>query len=362
MELYNHNKIDLKNQPIFLGEGKNIQRFDEPKYKWFYDLGQRLDNLFWKPAEISLLKDKGDYVELEEHEKHIFDSNLKRQILLDSIQGRSIQQTFGRVLTNPEIEYCCERWQYQESNHSDSYSYILRNVYDNPNDVLGNIVDNELISKHTNSINNHYEKLYELIAKREVLGESEVSDHELKKAIWLALISVNILEGIRFYVSFACTFAFAENKRMEGNAKELTLIARDENQHLALTQRLINILRKEESEGFFTVIEETKDEVLGMYLDAVKDEIEWAEYLFKDGSILGLNTTILEKYMKYIANQRLKSIGLDKLYDEHQNPIPWIDSYLGNTKVEVLPQQTQISSYVIGALDGNVEEDVWSDV
>jgi len=359
MELYNHNKIDLKDQPIFLGEGKNIQRYDEPKYKFFYDLGQRLDNLFWKPAEISLLKDKADYVELEEHESHIFDSNLKRQILLDSIQGRSIQQTFGRVVTNPEVEYVFERWQYQETNHSDAYSYILRNVYENPAEVLDNIVDNELISKHTNNINKHYEKLYELIGKREVLGKNKVTDAELKKAIYLALVSVNILEGIRFYVSFACTFAFAENKKLEGNAKELTLIARDENQHLALTQKLINILRKEKDEGFFETIEDTKDEVYKMYSEAVKDEIEWAEYLFKDGSILGLNVKILERYMKHITNQRLKAIGYDSIFEFHQNPIPWIDSYLGNSKVEVLPQEIEISSYVIGAIDGEVSEDTW---
>ena len=358
MELYNHNKIDLKNQPIFLGEGKNIQRYDEPKYKWFYDIAQRMDSMFWKPAEISLLKDKLDYSNLEEHEKHIFDSNLKRQILLDSIQGRSIQQTFGRVLTNPEAEYAFERWQYQETNHSDAYSYILRNIYESPEDVLDNIVDNELIAKHTVNINKHYEELYLLIAKREVLG-SEVSEYDLKKAIWLALISVNVLEGVRFYVSFACTFAFAENKKLEGNAKELTLLARDENQHLALTQKLINILRKEETEGFLDVINDTKDTVIGMYMDAVQDEIEWAEYLFKDGSILGLNTNILEKYLKFIVNQRLKAIGYEKLFNEHQNPIPWIDSYLGNSKVEVLPQQTEISSYVIGALDGQVQEEIW---
>ena len=357
MKLYNYEKIDFTEEPIFLGKGKNVQRYENPKYKWFYDIGQRMDSLFWKPAEISLLKDKADYTELEDHEGHIFDSNLKRQTLLDSIQGRSIQQTFGRVLTNPEVEYAFERLQFQETNHSDTYSYILRNVYDNPADVLDDITINELITKHAHSINKHYEKLYNLISRNEVLGD--VSDEEMKEAIYLALVSWNILEGIRFYVSFACTFAFAENKKLEGNAKELTLIARDENQHLALTQKLINILRKEPLEGFQETIENTKEQVQGMFMDAIQDEIEWAEYLFKDGSILGLNVTILEKYMKFIANQRLRAIGLDKIYNEHQNPIPWIDSYLGNSKVEVLPQEVEISSYVIGALDGEVQEEIW---
>jgi len=357
MELYKHGELLDTNQPIFLGDGKNVQRYDNPKYKWFYDIGQRLDSLFWKPAEISLLKDKADYVELEEHERHIFDSNLKRQTLLDSLQGRNIQQTFGRVLTNPEVEYAFERLQFQESNHSDTYSYILRNVYDNPSEVLDDIVQNELISKHAKKINKYYEELYQLIAQDEVLNN--VSVYEMKKAIWLALVSWNILEGIRFYVSFACTFAFSENSKMEGNAKELTLICRDENNHLAMTQKLINILRKEGSEGFLEVIEDTKDEVQKMFTEAVNDEIEWAEYLFKYGSILGLNVQILTNYMKFIANQRLKAIGLKGTFDVHQNPIPWIDSYLGNSKVEVLPQEVEISSYIVGALDGHVPEDIW---
>ena len=358
MKLYEADKnIDFKNEPMFLGIGRNLQRFDEYKYKYFFDAGERMDSLFWKPAEISLLKDKLDYAELEVFEQRIFDLNLKRQILLDSIQGRSIQQTFGRVTTLPELEYAFERWQFQESNHSNAYSYVLRNVYENPADVFDTINDDPVINKHAKSITKHYEELYELIAIHE--ATDDVKDYDLRKAIWLALISVNILEGIRFYVSFACTFAFAENKKMEGNAKELTLIARDENQHLALTQKMINILRKTESEGFFDVIEDTKEEVKTMYLSAVEDEIEWAQYLFQDGSILGLNTQILTNYLHYISNQRMKAIGITKMFSVNQNPLPWIGSYLGDSKVEVLPQETEISSYVIGTLSKDMGEDVW---
>ncbi|MCD6435753.1 MAG: ribonucleotide-diphosphate reductase subunit beta, partial [Clostridiales bacterium] len=357
MKLFEHGKnLDI-NQPIFFGEGKNVQRYENPKHKFFWDLAERMDSLFWKPAELSLIRDKLDYVELQEHEKHIFDSNLKRQILLDSIQGRSIQQTFGRICTNPEVEYAMERIQYQETNHSAAYSHILRNVYDNPAEVLDDVTINPLIQKHTKNINQYYEKFYQLISLQEVHPE-QVTDLEMKTATWLALIAWNILEGTRFYVSFACTFAFAENKKMEGNSKELTLIARDENQHLAFTQKLINILRKDKSEGFQEVIKASEDKVQQMFTDAVKDEIEWAEYLFKDGSILGLNVNILTKYMHFIVNQRLSAIGLKKMYNVHQNPIPWIDSYLGNSKVEVLPQESEISSYIVGALDAHIEEDV----
>ncbi len=358
MKLYDEEtKIDFKYEPMFLGRGRNLQRYDEPKHKFFYDIGQRMDSMFWKPAEISLLKDKLDYAELEDFEQRIFDLNLKRQILLDSIQGRSITQTFGRVCTNPELEYTMVRWEYQETNHSDAYSYILRNVYDNPADVFDTIIEDEVIKKHAINITQHYEELYELINAYE--SGVGIADKDVLKAIWLALISVNILEGVRFYVSFACTFAFAENKKMEGNAKELVLIARDENQHLALTQKIISILKKEKSEGFFDVIEETKDDVIGMYLDAARDEIEWAEYLFRDGTILGLNANILTKYMHYITNQRMKAIGLSKLFDQTQNPLPWMGSYLGDTKVEVLPQETEISSYVVGAISGDIEDNVW---
>lgn len=357
MKLYNENKIDFKNEPIFLGSGRNIQRYDEPKHKFFYDIAQRMDSLFWKPAEISLLKDKVDYTELEDFEKRIFDLNLKRQILLDSIQGRSIQQTFGRVVSNPEVEYSFERWQFQETNHSDAYSYILRNVYDNPSKIFESITEDEIIKKNAIKITKYYEELYDIISRYE--SGLDVNIKDIKKSIWLALISVNILESIRFYVSFACTFAFAENKKMEGNAKELVLIARDENQHLALTQKLINILRKNEDEGFFEVIEETNDIILEMYVSAVEDEIEWAEYLFRDGSILGLNAQILKNYMYFIANQRMKAIGLEKIYDVFNNPLPWIGSYLGDSKVEVLPQEVELSSYVVGALSYDIPEDIW---
>ncbi len=362
MKLYDEeNKIDFTQEPMFLGTGRNMQRYDVYKFKWFFDQGEKMDSVFWKPNEISLVKDKIDYHELSEHERRIFDLNLKRQILLDSIQGRSIQQTFGRVTTLPELEYACERWQFQESNHSNAYSHILRNVYDNPADVFDTIIDDEMIKKHAKTITEHYERLYDLINMHEA-DSYTVSDHMLRQAIYLAFVSVNILEGVRFYVSFACTFAFAENKKMEGNAKELKLIARDENMHLALTQKVLNILRKEPTEGFTKIIEENKDAVIEMYTKAAEEEIEWAEYLFRDGSILGLNTEILTRYMKHITNQRMKAIGLLKLFDDEgisSNPLPWMDSWLGSSKTEEMPQETEISSYLVGVLDKTTEEDVW---
>jgi ribonucleoside-diphosphate reductase beta chain len=225
--------------------------------------------------------------------------------------------------------------------------------------VFDTIIPDEIIRKHAKTITKEYERLYELINMFET-DEYLISEKTLRKALWLALISVNILEGIRFYVAVGCGFAFAESKEMEGNAKELKFIARDENMHLALTQKIINILRKDEKENFIDTIEESKETVLEMYKQAAKEEIEWAEYLFQDGSILGLNTEILTKYMEFITNQRLKAIGLQRIFDTTSNPLPWMDAWLGSAKTEQLPQETELSSYLVGALDKEVPEEIWS--
>lgn len=362
-KLYNENtNIDYINESIFFGKsGRNVQRYDEPKYPDFYKLGEKMDSQFWKPSEISLSKDVIDYKKLSPSERHIFDSNLMRQSVLDSIQGRSLLATFGRVCTSPELEFALTRVQFQETNHSDTYTYIIRAVKDNPREILDSILKTKIITKHTTSIKMYYERFYNLLAKWEALPEiqNEATFKELKKALYLALISWNVLEGVRFYVSFACTFAFAENKLMEGNAKELKLIARDENIHLALTQRLINILNKEESEGFVEIAKECEEEAIKIFRDTMQDEIEWVKYLFKDGSIIGLNEEILTDYMKELTSKRMKAIKLPKIVDNYQHgTLPWMKMWLGEERVEERPQETQIASYAIGILkdDGAWEE------
>jgi ribonucleoside-diphosphate reductase beta chain len=366
MKIYDEKiKIDIPHEPIFFGSGKNLQRYDEMKYKYFYDLAEKMDENFWKPAEINLDQDVQDFKELTPAEERIFTFNLKRQIVLDSIQGRSPIQTFGRVCTNSAFEVAMTRLQFQEVNHSDTYSYILRNVYSNPSEVFETILDDTIITKHTKKITDAYENFYDALNRWEVLPDGDPNKptlKEMKKYLWLALISWNILEGIRFFVSFACTFAFAENKKMTGNAQELKLIARDEILHLQMTQKLINILKTTEEEGFLEVIEESKDEVREMYYEAAMNEIEWAKYLFEEGSIIGLNAEILTKYMKYITNSRLRAIKEPKMFEEiTQNPLPWMDQWLGQSKEEVLPQEVEITDYKIGAISDMAEED-WEDL
>ncbi len=388
VKMYDPNiKLDIMKEPLFFGLGRNIQRYDIMKHSIFYDFGQNMDENFWKPAEIDLTQDVLDFKNLSPSEEHIFTSNLKRQIVLDSIMGHAPLDMFGRVCTNSAFEYSLTRLQYQETNHSDAYSYILRNVYDNPSEVFDTILSDEVITRHTESITEAYENFYALINKweylkslendksifastekglRKVLNSSGLLKaptlHEMKVALWKALIAWNILEGMRFFVSFACTFSFAENKKMIGNAQELKLIARDEIVHLQMSQKTINILKNNEDEGFFDVIEECKDEVTKMFEEAALNETEWAEYLFKDGSIIGLNTQILTRYMKHITNTRRRAIREPKMFEEIKyNPLPWIDAWLGQGKEEVLPQQVEITDYKIGVIS-DMEDSEWNDI
>lgn len=364
MKLYDQNtKVDFSEGKLFDLENsvRNLQRYDKFKYKYFYDAGQTMDSNFWKPAEVSLTKDVVDFKNLSSSEERIFTLNLKRQEILDSLQGRAPALTFGRITTLPEFEYWISRLVYQETNHSDTYSYILKNVYADATKTFDEILDDEVITKHSGKIAEKYEELYELINKWESWPNyrNENTLKQLKKAIYLALIGWNILEGVRFYVSFACTFAFAENKKMEGNAKEIKLIARDENVHLAGTQFAIKKLRLQESEGFIEIAKECEQEAIQMYLDAAEDEIEWAEYLFRDGSIIGLNKEILTQYMKYLVNSRMKAIGLPKQFDIPSNPLPWVSSWLGQGSTEVRPQETQITDYQIANTSVEISDEDW---
>jgi ribonucleoside-diphosphate reductase beta chain len=367
MKLYDcDTKVNFSHGKLFDFENgaRNLQRYDRFKYKFFYDQGQKMDSQFWKPGEVSLFKDVLDFKNLDSHEDRIFTLNLKRQEILDSLQGRAPILTFGRICTLPEFEYWVTRVGFQETNHSDTYAYILKNVYSDATKVFDEILDNEIITKHSRNIANKYEILYDLINKWEAFGPEYRTPEtlkELKKATYLALIAWNILEGVRFYVSFACTFAFSENKKMEGNAKEIKLIARDENVHVAGTQFAINKLRKDESEGFIEIAKECEEEAIELYKMAAEDEIEWAEYLFKDGSIIGLTSEMLKNYMMYLTNVRTRAIGLPKIFPSvsSNNPLPWIDHWLGQGSVEVLPQETEITAYIIGKTSTDIHESDW---
>jgi len=364
-----NNKIDHTKVTAFLDPsgGPTIQRYDTMKYPSFDKFTDSQLGFFWRPEEVDVYKDAKDFKALTKHEQHIFTSNLKRQILLDSVQGRAPAESFGSIVSLPELENWIITWTFSETIHSRSYTHIIRNVYNNPSVIFDGMMDIEEIVDCAGDISKYYDDLIELSRWYNLLGEGThtvngkkviVDMYELKKKLWLALMSVNILEGVRFYVSFACSWAFAEAKKMEGNAKIIKFIARDENLHLGSTQLLLKTLPKDDPD-FVRIAEETKDECIKMFTDAVDQEKQWADYLFKDGSMIGLNTQLLNQYIEYIANRRMEKVGFQKIYQQTQNPLPWTQKWISGADVQVAPQETEITSYVVGGTKQDVDENTF---
>lgn len=341
----------------------NIQRYETLKYRQFDKLTDKQLGFFWRPEEVDLLRDAKDFKELTHFEKHIFTSNLKRQILLDSVQGRSPNLAFLPLATIPELETWIETWAFNETIHSRSYTHIIRNVYSDPSEIFDNILEIEPIVNCARDISRYYDDVIEYgtwyrllgVGNHTVNGKSiTIDNYELKKKLWLAINSVNALEGIRFYVSFACSWAFAELKKMEGNAKTIKLIARDENIHLGSTQMMIKLLPQDDPD-FARLKEETKAECEQMFLNAAQQEKEWAKYLFKDGSMIGLNTELLCDYVDWLTCKRMTAVGLNCGIKPGSNPLPWTAKWIAGAEVQVAPQETEISSYVIGGTKQDVD-------
>jgi ribonucleoside-diphosphate reductase beta chain len=353
------NKKDATQVKAFFDDAPTIARYDKQKYAWIEKLTDKQLGFFWRPEEVDIYKDAKDFKDLTVHEQHIFTSNLKRQILLDSVQGRAPIIAFGPICSLPELETWITTWTFSETIHSRSYTHIIRNIYPNPSKIFDEIMDIKEIVDCAGDISKYYDELIWMnnLSPRErdnVFDEPVNYSH--KKALWLALMSVNILEGVRFYVSFACSWAFAEVKKMEGNAKIIKFIARDENLHLAGTQQLLKALQKED-ENFAKIAEETKDECIKLFIDAVEQEKQWAKYLFKDGSMIGLNEHLLSEYIEWIANKRMTAIGLPTTYKGGSNPLPWTQKWISGSDVQVAPQETEITSYI----NGGVKKDVTGD-
>ena len=360
MKTFNTKKVDWMKQPMFFGEEPNTQRFDQQKYPIFEKLNQQQLGFFWRPEEVSLQKDRNDYNLLSDEQKHIFTSNLKYQTLLDSVQGRGPCLAFLPFCSLPELESMLVAWDFSETIHSRSYTYIMKNVYSNPTEVLDTIVETPEIMKRAETVTAAYDKFIEYAHQYHLNGKG--TRKELKRLLYLTLINVNILEGIRFYVSFACSFAFGELKLMEGSAKIISLIARDENLHLAVSQNIINNYRKPEREGdkeMLQIVKENEEEVYKMYDVAVEQEKDWAKFLFKDGSMIGLNDKLLNQYVEYMANKRMVAIGLKPRYDQPRtnNPLPWTQHWLNSRGLQNAPQETEIESYVIGGIKQDVKKD-----
>ena len=355
---FNIKKVDWLKQPMFFGEEPNTQRFDQQKYPVFEKLNQQQLGFFWRPEEVSLQKDRNDYLTLGEEHKHIFTSNLKYQTLLDSVQGRGPCLAFLPFCSLPELESLLVAWDFVETIHSRSYTYIMKNVYPDPTAVLDTIITTKEIMKRAVTVTESYDKFIEYAHKYTLLNKGDRK--QLKKLLYLTLINVNILEGIRFYVSFACSFAFGELKLMEGSAKIISLIARDENLHLAISQNIINNYRlKENDREMLQVIKETEQEVYDMYNVAVEQEKDWTKYLFREGSMIGLNDKLLDDYVEFMANKRMRAIGLKPQYDQPltNNPLPWTTHWLNSRSLQNAPQETEIESYVVGGIKQDVKKD-----
>tara|TARA_B100000953_G_scaffold300017_1_gene302429 strand:+ start:1245 stop:2372 length:1128 start_codon:yes stop_codon:yes gene_type:complete len=354
----------------FLDGDLGFQRFDTVKYRNLDKLTDRQLGFFWRPEEVDCNKDFSDFKNLTEHEQHIFTSNLKRQILLDSVQGRAPIEVFGPLTSLPELENWLLTWTFSETIHSRSYTHIIRNIYANPTIVFDEISDSNEIIECANDITKYYDDLNEYSMHYQLLGAGThtingkkitIDKYELKKKIWLCMNSINILEGIRFYVSFACSWAFAELKKMEGNAKIIKFIARDENLHLASTQYLLTKVLTKEDKDFKKIAEECKQEVSDMFVSAVDQEKQWADYLFKDGSMIGLNAQLLCDYIEWICCKRMVSLGMKCPYTTPQaNPLPWTQKWISGKEVQVAPQETEISSYVVGGVKKDVSEDTFT--
>ena len=363
---------DALQEPMFFGAPVNVARYDQQKHHIFERLIEKQLSFFWRPEEIDLSRDRIDFQKFSEAEKHIFLSNLKYQTLLDSVQGRSPNIAFLPLVSIPELETWIETWSFSETIHSRSYTHMVRSMMDDPSEVFNDIVGNERIRERAVDITCYYDDLITKTQLLQTMGPGQytlhgkkidVSVYTVKKALYLALQAVNALEAIRFYVSFACTFAFSEQKKVEGSGKIMKLIARDEALHLTSTQHMINLINqgKDGDRGLTEIAQSSQEEARDIFMQAIHQEKKWAEYLFEKGSTLGLNKEILCQYVDYIAKERMAAIGLEYIGDHipKSNPIPWINTYLNSDNVQVAPQETEISSYLSGQIDSTIQENAF---
>ncbi len=354
--VFNREDIDFTKEPMFFGADQNVQRYDVFKYPQVDKLNQTMLGYFWRAEEVSLQKDRADYQSFRPEQKHIFTSNLKYQTLLDSVQGRGPCLSFLPYCSNPELEGCIVTWDFFETIHSRAYTHIMKNVYSDPSEVFDTILDDKEILKRAVSVTQNYDKFSELAQDYVVRGKGDIAD--VKKALYLAMVNVNLLEGLRFYVSFACTFAFGELKLMEGSAKILSLIARDEATHLNLSTHVIKAWQKGDDKEMTKVMKGLDKTVIDMFKKCVEEEKAWAKHLFKDGSIIGLNEKLLGQYVEWICNKRLRALGYDPIYDipASQNPLPWTQHWLSSKGLQVAPQETEVESYLIGGVKQDVQK------
>jgi len=356
---YNLNtKTDYLNRKMFLDPAGpvTIQRFEEVKYPKIAKFEETARGFFWQPEEISLTKDANDFKEASDAVKHIFTSNLLRQTALDSLQGRAPSQVFTPVVSLPELEALIYNWSFFETNiHSKSYSHIIRNIYNVPKEVFNTIHDTQEIIDMASSVGKYYDDLHRINCAKE-LGQP-VEEIEHVRAIYMALHASYALEAFRFMVSFATSLAMVENKIFIGNGNIISLILQDELLHKGWTAYLINQVIKDDSR-FAAIKQECESEVYQLYVDVIREEKAWADYLFNKGPVIGLNANVLKDFVDYTAAGALKEIGIKYQGNSPKStPIPWFNKHSDTSKKQTALQENESTNYVLGVMSESLDYD-----
>ncbi len=362
--LYSPNLIDFKHEPMFLGTGKNTQRFDDPKIPFFDKSNDTQQGFDWKHDEIPLIADTADFKSvLSAPEKFIITRNLQKLIFLDSIQGRGPLMIFGQITTLPELENVILTWEYFEgAKHSRTYTEMLRAYYDRPDEIFDESFELPELMKIAKKIRSVYDRAYfnvinYVYKEQRGLEYTQKEMYDLKASILMVWVEINILEGMRFYPGFAAMWGFKEARGlMSGLSENLQFICRDENEHLALTQFVLKLLKKDDSEGFTEVYKDLQSQIEDRFYEAYFEECDWTDYMFSTGSYIGMNGEILKDYLNHITIRRMKAVGIKpdrEKFDRYilKNNLPWIASYINMDKNEKLPQEEKILNYVTGAVD-----------
>ncbi|QHB43253.1 ribonucleoside-diphosphate reductase, small subunit [Shigella phage KRT47] len=378
--VFNTNPVDVLKEPMFFGSGLGIARYDIQRHKVFEDLTEKQLSFFWRPEEVNLMMDAAQFNKLPQYQQDIFTNNLKYQSLLDSIQGRAPSAVLMSLISDPSLDTWVATWTFSETIHSRSYTHIMRNLYTDPSKVFDEIVLDKAIMKRAESIGRYYDDVlvktreyqnavedYEGILsegfRKEELGKVvECTKRALMKSLYLCLHVINALEAIRFYVSFACTFNFHKNMEiMEGNAKIMKFIARDEQLHLKGTQYIIRQLQSgTDGDEWVKIAQECEQEAVDIFMEVNRQEKDWAVHLFKDGDVPGLNTNSMWSFIDYLTVSRMKQCGLPCPITDApvKHPYPWIREYLNSDNVQSAPQEVELSSYLVAQIDNDVDDKV----
>ena len=378
--VFNTNPVDVLKEPMFFGSGLGIARYDIQRHKVFEDLTEKQLSFFWRPEEVNLMMDAAQFNKLPQYQQDIFTNNLKYQSLLDSIQGRAPSAVLMSLISDPSLDTWVATWTFSETIHSRSYTHIMRNLYTDPSKVFDEIVLDKAIMKRAESIGRYYDDVlvktreyqnavedYEGILsegfRKEELGKVvECTKRALMKSLYLCLHVINALEAIRFYVSFACTFNFHKNMEiMEGNAKIMKFIARDEQLHLKGTQYIIRQLQLgTDGDEWVKITQECEQEAVDIFMEVNRQEKDWAVHLFKDGDVPGLNTNSMWSFIDYLTVSRMKQCGLPCPITDApvKHPYPWIREYLNSDNVQSAPQEVELSSYLVAQIDNDVDDKV----